>query len=198
MPESLHIIKHDYVINHHARQNQMGHKCACLWFTGLSGSGKSTIANKVEEKLFNSGIKTYTLDGDNVRKGLNSDLRFTEVDRVENIRRIGEVANLMCDAGIVVLAAFVSPFSQDRQMLKDRIKENYFEIFIDTPIEECERRDVKGLYQKARTGEISNFTGISSPFETPENPDIHIKTLEQNIDEAVNIILNKISPFLKL
>lgn len=198
MSEILHIIKHNYVIGHLDRQNQMGHKCACLWFTGLSGSGKSTIANKVEEMLFRQGIKTYTLDGDNVRKGLNSDLSFTEADRVENIRRIGEVANLMCDAGLVVLAAFVSPFAQDRQMVKDRIKENYFEIFIDTPIEECERRDVKGLYKKARNGEISNFTGISSPFESPINPDIHIKTLEHSIEESANLIVDILLPKLKL
>lgn len=198
MSEKLHIIQHDYSVNHKARQNQMGHKCACLWFTGLSGSGKSTIANKVEERLFNSGIKTYILDGDNVRKGLNSDLSFSEDDRVENIRRIGEVASLMCDAGIVVLAAFVSPFAKDRQMVKDRIKDNFLEIFIDTPIEECERRDVKGLYAKARNGEISNFTGISSPFEAPENPNIHIKTIDQSVEESTNLIVNILLPLLKL
>ncbi len=198
MSEKLHIIKHDYLINHEARQTQMGHKCACLWFTGLSGSGKSTIANKVEEALFKMGIKTYTLDGDNVRKGLNKDLNFSESDRVENIRRIGEVANLMCDAGLVVLAAFVSPFEADRSMVRNAISENFMEIFVDTPIEVCEQRDVKGLYRKARNGEISNFTGISSPFESPVNPDIHIKTVESSVDRAVDIILEKILPKLKL
>ncbi len=198
MSEKLHIIKHDYIINHEARQTQMGQKCACLWFTGLSGSGKSTIANKVEEALFKMGIKTYTLDGDNVRKGLNKDLNFSESDRVENIRRIGEVANLMCDAGLVVLAAFVSPFEADRKMVRNAISENFMEVFVDTPIEVCEQRDVKGLYRKARNGEISNFTGISSPFEAPVNPDIHIKTVEFSVDRAVEIILENILPKLKL
>ena len=198
MNEKLHIIKHEYNINHEARQAQMGHKCACLWFTGLSGSGKSTIANKVEESLFALGYKTYTLDGDNVRKGLNKDLSFSESDRVENIRRIGEVANLMCDAGLVVLAAFVSPFEADRKMVRDAIGENFMEIFVDTPIEVCEQRDVKGLYRKARNGEISNFTGISSPFESQVNPEIHIKTVESSVDRAVEIILENILPKLKL
>ena len=198
MTEKLHIIQHNYLVNHEARERQMGHKCGCLWFTGLSGSGKSTIANKVEEALLKKGIKTYTLDGDNVRKGLNSDLSFTDQDRVENIRRIGEVSNLMCDAGLVVLAAFVSPFAQDRQMVKDRIKQNFFEIFIDTPLEECERRDVKGLYQKARNGEISNFTGITSPFEAPVKPDIHIKTMNHSVNEAVDLVLEIILPVIKL
>lgn len=198
MTENLHIIQHNYSVNQETRERQMGHKCGCLWFTGLSGSGKSTIANRVEEVLFKKGIKTYTLDGDNVRKGLNSDLSFTEKDRVENIRRIGEVANLMCDAGLVVLAAFVSPFAQDRQMVKNRIKHNFFEIFIDTPLEECERRDVKGLYKKARNGEISNFTGITSPFEAPVKPDIHIKTMDLSVKEAVDLILEIILPIIKL
>ena len=198
MSEKLHIIQHNYIVDHDAREIQMGHRCGCLWFTGLSGSGKSTIANKVEEELFRLGFKTYTLDGDNIRKGLNKDLTFSEVDRVENIRRIGEIANLMCDAGLVVLAAFVSPFEQDRKMVRAAISENFFEIFVDTPIEVCEERDVKGLYKKARSGEISNFTGISSPFEPPVNPDIHIRTVEQPVDEAVKIILAEVSPRLKL
>jgi adenylylsulfate kinase len=198
MAEKLHIIQHEYNIDHAAREILMGHRSSCLWFTGLSGSGKSTISNKVEEELYKQGYKTYSLDGDNIRKGLNKDLSFTEEDRAENIRRIGEVASLMCDAGLIVLAAFVSPLQKDRQMIRDALKGNFFEIFVDTPIEVCEQRDVKGLYKKARNGEISNFTGISSQFEEPVNPDLRISTTQLSIDQAVQIILQKVLPKIKL
>ena len=160
MEEKLHIIEQEYKISTVDRIAKNGHASACLWFTGLSGSGKSTLANRTEQKLFEEGVHTFILDGDNMRKGLNKDLDFSEEGRVENIRRIGEVAKLMCSAGLVVLAAFISPFIKDRQMLRDLIGVNFIEIFVDTPLYICERRDVKGLYKKARTGEISNFTGI--------------------------------------
>ena len=165
-----------------------------LWFTGLSGSGKSTIANALEKALHERGIRTYVLDGDNVRHGLNSDLGFTDADRVENIRRIGEVAKLMVDAGIVVLTAFISPFRAERDMVRELFAEDEFvEIFVDTPLEIAEARDPKGLYQKARRGEIPNFTGIGSPYEVPLNPDLHIHTDHESIDEIVNRLLTELS-----
>ena len=198
MKEKLHIVEHSYQITRHDREQVNGHRSACLWFTGLSGSGKSTLANCVEQELSFKGIKTYTLDGDNMRKGLNKDLCFTEEDRVENLRRIGEVAKLMCDAGIVTLATFISPYERERQSLRTLMAGSFFEIFIDTPLAICEQRDVKGLYKKARTGEISNFTGISSPFEAPLHPDIHIETTNQTLEQSVNLILDYILPKIKL
>lgn len=198
MEEKLHIIAHDYKICREDREQKNGHKAACLWFTGLSGSGKSTLANLVELELCGKNMRTYILDGDNIRKGLNKDLNFSEEGRVENIRRIGEVAKLMADAGLVVLAAFVSPFIKDRQMLRDLMGDYFVEIFVDAPLEVCEQRDVKGLYKKARKGEISNFTGISSPFEAPRHPDVHIRTDQQDINDSVQIIINSILPKLKL
>ncbi len=198
MEEKRHIILHNYKINRADRELKNGHKSACLWFTGLSGSGKSTLANLVEQELFQNGIHTFILDGDNMRKGLNKDLNFTEEGRIENIRRIGEVARLMCDAGMVVLAAFVSPFVRDRKMVRKLMEGSFIEIFVDAPIEVCEQRDVKGLYQKARRGEISNFTGISSPFEPPKSPEIHIKTDKQGIEDSVRIILDQTLPKLKI
>jgi len=198
MEEKLHIIAHNYQVSRVEREQKNGHQSACLWFTGLSGSGKSTVANVVEQELFNMGYSTYILDGDNVRKGLNKDLTFSEESRVENIRRIGEVAKLMCDAGIVVLAAFVSPFIKDRQLLRELMPGKFIEIFVDAPIEVCEARDVKGLYKKARNGEISNFTGISSPFEQPQHPDVHIHTDRYPIEESVRLVIENILPKLKL
>ncbi len=187
------VIPHTFTITQEERSKLKNHACFLLWFTGLSGSGKSTIANAVEKALFNKKIHTYTLDGDNVRKGLNNNLSFTPEDRTENIRRIAEVANLMIDAGLVVLAAFVSPYQKDRENIKQIVgTDNYVEIFINTPIEECEKRDVKGLYAKARSGEIKNFTGINAPYEAPVNPDIEIDTTQVSVEEAVSIILNKI------
>ncbi|HEG8149545.1 TPA: adenylyl-sulfate kinase [Campylobacter jejuni] len=159
-----------------------------LWFTGLSGSGKSTLANAVEKKLFEQGFHTYLLDGDNVRHGLNSDLGFDEASRVENIRRIGELCKLFMDAGMIVLCAFISPFEKDRKLVKDLLEEDeYIEIFVDTSLEVCEKRDPKGLYKKARQGEIKNFTGIDSPYERPKNPHIHIT--KEDLNENVDMIL---------
>ena len=173
-----------------ARRTLNGHTSRVLWFTGLSGSGKSTIANALSKELHAQGIRAYILDGDNVRLGLNQDLGFTDADRVENIRRIGEVAKLMLDAGIVVLVASISPFRAEREMVRNMLEENEFvEIFIDTPIEIAETRDPKGLYKKARLGLIPNFTGIGSHYEPPEQPDLSIKTESITPEEAVNIIL---------
>jgi len=188
------IIPYNYQISIDDRRKLNGHNSFLLWFTGLSGSGKSTIANLVEQKLFQQGVRTYMLDGDNIRKGINKDLTFAPEDRTENIRRIAEIANLMVNAGIVTLAAFVSPYKKDRENIKSIVKDvNFVEIFVNTSVEECERRDVKGLYKKARAGEITNMTGVSSPYEKPETPDIEIKTEEQSIEVAVDSIMKYIS-----
>ncbi|HZY38403.1 MAG TPA: adenylyl-sulfate kinase [Mucilaginibacter sp.] len=197
MKEKLHIVEHLYKLKRADREKANGHKAACLWFTGLSGSGKSTIANIVEQDLFEKGIRTFILDGDNIRKGLCKDLSFTEEDRVENLRRIGEVAKLICDAGLVAIATFISPYRRDRQWLRGLLGESFIEIFVDTPLAICEQRDVKGLYQKARNGEISNFTGISSPFETPTSPEIYISTVNQTLEQSVNSILEYVLPLLR-
>ena len=182
-------------INKASRRQLNGHGSQVLWFTGLSGSGKSTIANALEQALHARGIRTYVLDGDNVRLGLNSDLGFTDGDRVENIRRVGEVAKLMVDAGVVVLTAFISPFEAERSMVRSLFEDGeFFEIFVDTPLEVAELRDPKGLYQKARRGEIPNFTGIDSPYEAPEKPDLRLETSKQSVDQAVDEIMK----FLKL
>ncbi|MBA3862884.1 MAG: adenylyl-sulfate kinase [Erythrobacter sp.] len=166
-----------------------------LWFTGLSGSGKSTIANEVEKQLFVMNRHTFLLDGDNVRHGLNRDLGFTEADRIENIRRVGEVAKLMSDAGLIVLTAFISPFRAERQMVRDMLEPGEFiEIFVDTPLEVAESRDVKGLYKKARSGDLKNFTGIDSPYEAPENPEIRVNTVDMTPDEAARFIIQQILP----
>jgi len=173
-----------------ARALAKGQKPAVLWFTGLSGAGKSTIANLVEKKLHAGGQHTYLLDGDNVRHGLNRDLGFTNADRVENIRRVGEVARLMVDAGLIVLTAFISPFRSERQMASDLVEaDEFLEIFIDTPLEVAEDRDPKGLYKKARRGELKNFTGIDSAYEAPEAPDLHIRTTEMSSDEAAEAVI---------
>ena len=193
------IIAHSYQISKKDRQASNNHNSFLIWFTGLSGSGKSTIANVVEQELHKQGIKTYTLDGDNIRKGINSDLSFAPEDRTENIRRIAEISNLMVEAGLVVLAAFVSPYKKDRENIRSIVKDvNFVEVFINTSVEECERRDVKGLYKKARAGEIKNMTGISAPYEAPENPDIEIKTEEETIENAVLRIVDYINNKLKL
>ncbi len=193
------IIPHYYQISVDDRKKLNNHNSFLLWFTGLSGSGKSTIANVVEQKLHQNGYRTYTLDGDNIRKGINSDLTFSPEDRTENIRRIAETANLMIDAGIIVLAAFVSPYKKDRENIKSIVKDvNFVEVFINTSLEECERRDVKGLYKKARAGEIKNMTGISAPYEAPEHPDIEIKTEDLSVDEAADKIIKYITPKIKL
>lgn len=183
---SSNIVWHDHHIAKSERIGRHGQKPCILWFTGLSGSGKSTIANAVESRLFAMNRLTYLLDGDNVRHGLNRDLGFGDADRVENIRRIGEVSKLFVDAGMIVLTAFISPFREDRARVRSLVEvDEFIEVFVDTPLDVCERRDPKGLYQKARAGEIPEFTGISSPYEAPDSPEIHIKTEEGNIEDAV-------------
>jgi len=178
--------------DHAALKNQ---KPRVLWFTGLSGSGKSTIANAVEKRLNLMNRHTFLLDGDNVRHGLNKDLGFTEADRIENIRRVGEVAKLMADAGLIVLTAFISPFRAERDMVRAMLPEGEFiEIFVDTPLEVAEARDVKGLYKKARSGALKNFTGVDSPYEPPEHPEIRVNTVEMTVDEAADAIIRAIMP----
>ncbi len=180
-------------ISREAHAAQKGQAPKLLWFTGLSGAGKSTIANLVEKKLHALGRHSFLLDGDNVRHGLNRDLGFTDADRVENIRRVGEVAKLMCDAGLIVLSAFISPFRAEREMVRRMLPEGEFvEIFVDTPLAEAERRDVKGLYAKARAGELRNFTGIDSPYEPPENPDIRIDTTALSPEQAAELIVERL------
>jgi len=184
------VVWQDLDVNKAVRAEQKNQKPALLWFTGLSGSGKSTIANLVEKRLLDLGRHTYTLDGDNVRHGLNRDLGFTKEDRVENIRRIGEIARLMVDAGLITMASFISPYRTERQMARDLLEEHEFvEIFVNTPLEVAEARDVKGLYAKARAGEIKNFTGIDSEYQRPENPEIEVNTVELSADDAAEMIV---------
>lgn len=192
------IVRQEYNISGTQRQARMGHGALLVWFTGLSGSGKSTLANAVEQKLHAAGVHTYTLDGDNVRHGLNKDLGFSAEDRTENIRRIAEVANLMLDAGLVVLSAFVSPYQKDRQAIKDVVgPDGFMEVFVDTPLEVCEQRDVKGLYAKARAGQIPDFTGISAPYQAPEKPDFRIDTSVMGLDESANLLTELIMNRIK-
>jgi adenylylsulfate kinase len=179
-----------YTIGRTDREKKNGHGSFLIWFTGLSGSGKSTIANLLEIKLQELHLHTYTLDGDNLRRGLNKDLTFTEEGRYENLRRTAEVAKLFVDAGTIVIGAFISPTIAVRKLVSDIVgNENYFEIFVDTPLVTCEQRDIKGLYKKARAGEIENFTGISAPYENPLNPDIIIKTVDESPEQAVEKIM---------
>ncbi|MGO3238389.1 MAG: adenylyl-sulfate kinase [Psychroflexus halocasei] len=194
---SENITIHHYDLTREKRNNRNQHKSFVLWFTGLSGSGKSTIANKVEAALFEKNKQVYSLDGDNIRSGINKGLGFTQEDRYENLRRIAEVAKLFVDAGNITVAAFVSPTYKDRDLVKNIIGEkDFIEVFVDTSLEECERRDVKGLYKKARAGEIKNFTGIDAPYDAPKNPDIYIKTEEKTVDQAVEEILNHINTLI--
>lgn len=189
--KNLDIVKQDYKISKADREKLLQQKPVLLWLTGLSGSGKSTIADRVEQALHQQGYKTYLLDGDNIRHGLNSNIDFSESGRKENIRRIGEVAKLFLDAGIIVISAFISPFREDRETVRNLLKEGEFiEIHVDCPLEICEQRDVKGLYAKARRGEIPNFTGISSPFEVPTHPEITVHTDQEKLDDSVNKILS--------
>jgi bifunctional enzyme CysN/CysC len=190
---SLNIHRQHLDVSRETHAHLKGQKPAVLWFTGLSGAGKSTIANLVEKKLAARGRHTFLLDGDNVRHGLNRDLGFTEADRIENIRRVGEVARLMADAGLIVLTAFISPFRAERHMVRRMIPEGeFFEIFVDTPLAEAEKRDAKGLYAKARAGELKNFTGIDSPYEEPEHAEIRIDTTKMSADEAADLIVEKL------
>lgn len=184
------IVWSEYRIVRADREKRNKHKPGVLWFTGLSGSGKSTIANAVDTALFESGHQSYVLDGDNIRHGLNRDLSFTPTDRTENIRRIAEVAKLFCDAGFLVLTAFISPFRADRTASRTIIgTDQFIEVFVDAPIEVCKKRDPKGLYEKAIAGEIADFTGITSPYEPPERPEIVLKTEGASIDENVKELL---------
>jgi adenylylsulfate kinase len=195
---SLNTVKQDYKITKYQREELHGHRSYLIWFTGLSGSGKSTLANLVEIALHKIGLSTYVLDGDNIRQGINKGLSFTPEDRTENIRRIGEISNLMLDAGVITLAAFISPYIKDREGVKSIVgADNFIEIFVNTSLEECERRDVKGLYQKVRSGEIKNMTGISAPYEAPLNPNLEVITDGSSIEENVKTILEFINKKLK-
>jgi adenylylsulfate kinase len=193
------IIPHSFHIDREERNKLNGHNSFVVWFTGLSGSGKSTLANLVEKKLFEAGIKTFSLDGDNVRSGLNKDLKFSPEDREENLRVAAEVAKILVSSGSVVLASFISPRQVDRDMVKEIIGENDFiEVFVNTSLETCEERDVKGLYKKARAGEIKNFTGIDSPYEEPIKPEIKINTEKENLEEAANRIIKVLQKKLEI
>ena len=185
------VVWHNTTITKSDRNNLLDQKPFLLWFTGLSASGKSTIANIVEQKLYTMNCNTYLLDGDNVRHGLNRDLGFDEDSRVENIRRIGEVSKLFLDAGVIILTAFISPFKSDRSLVRNLFEEgDFIEVFIDSSLDICENRDPKGMYAKARSGEIKNFTGISSPYENPDKPEIHVINNNISLDEASNQIIN--------
>ncbi|MCM1256755.1 MAG: adenylyl-sulfate kinase [Roseburia sp.] len=190
------VIYHQMEITKEIRCGQLGQKSGVIWFTGLSGSGKSTLANELEKRLVAAGKHTMLLDGDNVRLGLNSNLGFKEQDRIENIRRISEVAKLMTDAGLIVLTASISPYASDRRGAREIIGEEFVEVYVSTPLQECERRDVKGLYQRARRGEIPNFTGISSPYEVPKQPEITIDTAGRTLEECVDELYEKLRDYL--
>ncbi|WP_409305785.1 adenylyl-sulfate kinase [Peribacillus sp. SCS-155] len=191
MEVSHNITWHNSIVTKKDRREQNGHESFILWFTGLSGSGKSTLSNAVAKALFDRKINNYVLDGDNMRFGLNKDLGFSEMDRTENIRRIGEVAKLFVDSGQVVLTAFISPFQNDRNQVRELVEQNEFiEIYVKCPLDECEKRDPKGLYQKARSGEISGFTGIDSPYEEPSDPEIVIETSLHSLDDCVKQVLD--------
>ncbi|MCA9531611.1 MAG: adenylyl-sulfate kinase [Myxococcales bacterium] len=189
-PKGTNLTWHTGEVDLVARRRAHGHRGATLWFTGLSGSGKSTIAHRVERRLIERGAFAYVLDGDNVRHGLNRDLGFSPADRVENIRRVGEVAKLFTDAGALALTAFISPYRADRAAVRERFDAGAFvEVYIDTPLEVCESRDPKGLYRKARAGEIADFTGVSAPYEPPEAPEIRVRTAEHDVDACAAQIL---------
>ncbi|KIN35831.1 adenylyl-sulfate kinase [Bacillus subtilis] len=191
MTHNPNIIWHPAAISKSDRQSLNGHKSCVLWFTGLSGSGKSVLANAVDEKLYRKGIQSYVLDGDNIRHGLNKDLGFQTGDRIENIRRIGEVAKLFVDSGQMILTAFISPFREDRYMVRALFpKGEFFEIYVKCPLHVCEQRDPKGLYKKARNGKIKHFTGIDSPYEAPLSPDFIIESDQTSISDGADLIIN--------
>ncbi len=187
MTENKNIVWHEQSLTKEERRKKSGHHSAVLWFTGLSGSGKSTVANAAARRLFDLGVNTYVLDGDNVRHGLNKDLGFSDEARKENIRRIGEVAKLFVDSGQLVFTAFISPFREDRDTVRALLEQGEFiEVYVECPIEKCEQRDPKGLYKKARAGEIPEFTGITSPYEAPDKPELVLNTDQYSVDECVN------------
>ena len=189
--KSSNVIYHQASVTRQRRNKLNNHRSIVLWFTGLSGSGKSTLAHAVEEKLFQKGCRTFVLDGDNVRHGLNSNLDFSEAGRTENIRRISEVSKLMVESGLIVMTAFISPIKKDRNEAKKLISsDDFIEIYCKASLEVCENRDVKGLYKRARAGEIKNYTGIDSPYEEPENPELIIDTDNQSLEDSVSTILN--------
>ena len=191
MTAATNVVWHDSKVSKENRCAHKAQKPCILWFTGFSGSGKSTIANAVEHRLAELKQHTYLLDGDNVRHGLNKDLGFTDEDRIENIRRIGEVAKLFVDSGLIVVTAFISPFRAERQLVRDLVEEGeFFEVYMSTPLETCEERDPKGLYKKAREGKIKNFTGIDSDYEPPENPEVILDTSSMTVDECVDRVIS--------
>lgn len=192
------VVSQNFSVSRDQRSLLLGHKSFVIWFTGLSGSGKSTLANGIQQRLFEKGKLCYVLDGDNVRLGLNQDLGFSEAERKENIRRVSEVAKLMIDAGIIVITAFISPFQADRQKARQIIGEkDFLEIFIDCPVEVCENRDVKGLYKKARSGQISDFTGISSPYEKPSKPFLTVQTDSKDLATSLDEIESSLTNYFK-
>ena len=191
---SPHVIWHDPTITRTIRESQNGHRGAIIWLTGLSGAGKSTLAHAVEDTLHQMGCRTFVMDGDNVRHGLCGDLGFSRQDRKENIRRVGEVAKLFVEAGVIVLTAFISPYREDRDRVRGMVEHgDFIEIYCDCPVEICESRDVKGLYKKARNGQISEFTGISSPYEPPINPELTVSTAAQDVEASVKEVIGALT-----
>ncbi|MFA9557911.1 adenylyl-sulfate kinase [Evansella sp. AB-rgal1] len=196
MQKAANIHWHTTAITKEDRQKLNDHKSVVIWFTGLSGSGKSTLANAVERRLYDLGKRSYVLDGDNIRHGLNRDLGFSPDDRKENIRRIGEVSKLFVDGGSIVLTAFISPYKEDRQVVRELLQpDEFLEVFVKCSINECENRDPKGLYKKARNGEIKEFTGISAPYEEPSNPDLVVETDKLTIEECVEKVIEKLKKY---
>ena len=192
MKSDQNVIWHHATVTRHRRESKNNHRGAIVWFTGLSGAGKSTLAHAVEEKLHQLGCQTFVLDGDNIRHGLSSDLGFSDEDRIENIRRVGEISKLFMEAGIIVLTAFISPFQIERERVRSMFDScDFMEIFCDSPIEICEKRDVKGLYKKARSGEIKDFTGVTSKYEVPKNPELTVYTGQTPLEECAQAILIK-------
>ncbi len=189
--KNANLVYHHATVTRERRKQLNQHKSVVLWFTGLSGSGKSTMSHALEERLFNKGCRTFVLDGDNVRHGLNSNLDFSDKDRKENIRRIGEVSKIMMEAGFIIMTAFISPYREDRIAARNLIPNgDFIEIYCKASLETCEARDVKGLYKRARAGEIKNYTGIDSPYEVPENADLIIDTEQETIEDSVSIIMS--------
>jgi adenylylsulfate kinase len=192
--ENIHTTFHQ-IMGRDDKEKLLNQKSAVIWFTGLSGAGKTTVAQHLEKELYKRGFLTQILDGDNIRSGINNNLSFTEADRLENIRRIAEVSKLLINSGVITLNSFISPTEEIRQMAKDIIgEENFIEVFVNTPIEVCEERDIKGLYKKAREGKIKNFTGIDSPFDAPEHPDVELHTENHTIEESVQACLEAVLP----